>query len=188
MGGKHRLFILALLTLILPACLIGCAGYGTTVHTHERFGNYIVELPVSKLRVFIPQNEFVQKDPKQFGNNHPQYFYFVSRTRNIILSGWFIPAEKFPGVHQFWEDEIKNFAQHGAPKPEDVVFEKNGKWEVILYDIQNSASTNSHARAQWVQAGTWIDMHLSITTNVPSSTARSTLMDVLNIIKVETYW
>ncbi len=187
MGGKRHLFVISLLALMIPACLIGCAGYATSVHTHERFGEYIVELPASNLRVIIPQKGFVQKDAKESGNNNPQYFCFADNARNIIISGWFIPEENFPGVHQFWEKETKAYEQHGAPKPEDVVFEKTGNWGLIFYDVHNSKLTNAHVRAHWVQAGTWIDLHLSITTKASSSEARSRLKEVLNTIQVKTY-
>jgi hypothetical protein len=174
--------------LVLSASFIACAGYGTAVHTHKRGGNYVLHVPASRLQVIIPKNGFVQKDPRQVGGpDTPGYFYFEDSTNNIIISGWFSPEKAFPGTLQLWEKDTKAWEKKGLPTPLDVAFEKTGSWDAILYDLQKPNHTNSHLRAQWVQAGTWIDLHLSITIKDSSSAARHILREVLKVIRVEKY-
>jgi asparagine N-glycosylation enzyme membrane subunit Stt3 len=36
-----------------------------------------------------------------------------------------------------------------------------GGWDAIVYRLPSTGGSGSHIRAQWLQAGTWIDMHLS---------------------------
>ena len=50
------------------------------------------------------------------------------------------------------------------PQPREVAFERIGNWDTVFYDMGSPAGTNSHVRAHWVQAETWIDVHISVTT------------------------
>ena len=187
MSNPQRLLILTTILGLLGSVL-GCAGYGTSVHMHERDGIYVLHVPASSLQILIPRNGFVQKDPRQVGGpDHPRYFYFADSTRNIIISGWFEPEEAFPGIHRLWEEEAKIVEREGLPTPADVAFTKIGNWNAVFYDLLHPEYTNSHLRAHWLQAGTWIDLHLSITCKVPSALARSNLADVLKTVRVVKY-
>lgn len=175
-----------LLILVLLASLVGCASYGTSVHTHNLQGDYALHVPVSSVQVVIPKNGFVQKDPRQVGGSDSQrYFWFQDDDHGIIISGWFESEKVFPGVRQFWEKEIKYYVEKELPAPVDVTFEKIGNWDAIIYDIRNPDYTNSHIRAHWLQTGTWIDIHLSISTKAPTAEARLILKDLLSTVRVE---
>ena len=54
----------------------------------------------------------------------------------------------------------------------------------LLYDMALPGGSNSHLRAHWVQAGTWIDLHLSITSQRTSAENRALLKSVLKSIRV----
>ena len=174
--------------LILFSSLIGCAGYSNAVHIHETNIGYELHVPVSKLAVTIPKNGFIQKDNRIGGStDNPRYFYFVNESNNIIISGWFEPEEEFSNINKFWEEEIKAYNQKGLPNPIDVKFERIRNWDAIIYDTSNPNYTNSHIRAHWLQAGTWIDLHISITNSSNSSTNRSKLKNLLKKIVVKEY-
>ena len=57
-------------------------------------------------------------------------------------------------------------------------------WEAVIYDIETPFGSNSNIRANWVQAGTWIDLHLSITSNRPPAENRAKLKSVLKSVRV----
>ena len=63
-------------------------------------------------------------------------------------------------------------------------FAKISDWEAVLYDMALPFGSNSHIRAQWVQAGTWIDLHLSITSDLTIAENRTKLKRVLKSISV----
>ena len=72
----------------------------------------------------------------------------------------------------------------GLPKPRNALFVKFDHWDAIVFDLDIQGVTNSHIRAHWLQAGTWIDIHLSITTDKSSDDARSQLEALLKTIAV----
>jgi hypothetical protein len=53
-----------------------------------------------------------------------------------------------------------------------------GDWDSVLYDIPYPLGkfTNSHLKAHWLQGGTWIEVHLSLTAATPSAETRDKLM------------
>jgi hypothetical protein len=59
-----------------------------------------------------------------------------------------------------------------------------GKWETIFYDVDVPNITNTHIRAEWAEQGTWIDVHISVTTQEPNDVARDIALRVLNSIQV----
>jgi hypothetical protein len=171
--------------LIFSSLLVGCAGYATAVHVHEINNDYVLHVPVSKLAVTIPKNGFIQRNNRiGGGTDNPRYFYFVNDSRKIIISGWFDAVDNFPGINKIWDETKKTYSSE-FPPPIDMASEKIGNWDAIIYDIQIPDYTNSHIRANWLQAGTWIDIHISITTKSPSSEARSELITLLKAIEVK---
>ena len=138
----------------------------------------------------IPKGDLVEKKPAVGGSESPRYFYFEQQSSVIIVSGWFESSDGFQGIKKFWKSEKKGLKQNNFPEPQSVIIEKNGNWETILYDIPVPAATghlkasNSHLRAEWVQEGTWIDIHLSITSEHSSAESREILRTLLKTIQV----
>jgi hypothetical protein len=156
-----------------------------SLEINEIKGNYELTVPVSRLVMTIPKNNLSQGENKRGGStDNPRYFYFEDKSLHLIISGWFEPAHGFPGIKKFWEDETRTWKQRGQPNPTDVLFEKIGSWDAIAYDISLPVGNNSHIRAHWLQAGTWIDIHLSITTDRPSMENRAKLHAFLKNVQV----
>jgi len=123
---------------------------------------YEVTVPVSRLVMTIPKEGFRQTDePRSDATASRRYFYLRDTTTNVILSGWFEPQNEFPGMDKFWKAENAAWSQKKLPLPTDVVFKKLGGWDAIVYRMPPAGGSGSHIRAHWLQAGTWIDMHLS---------------------------
>lgn len=143
---------------------------------------YELSVPASRLVMTIPKSAMPRATREPSPNGHPRYFYFVDGLLNV--SGWFEPATEFAGIRSFWERETATWRKKGLPPPVETSFARIGKWDAVLYDVASPAGTNSHIRAHWVQAGTWIDVHLSVTTDRPSAENRSRLTELLKTIAV----
>jgi hypothetical protein len=144
---------------------------------------YQLSVAASRLVMTIPRGG-LKKAPGEAGGS-PTYFHLVDEGQGISVSGWFAPAQGFPGTRKFWEAETKQWSSHGIPDPREVSFTKVGDWDAILYDMPIPSATNSHVRAHWLQAGTWIDLHMSLTSMRPSAESRATLLTLLKAVRVK---
>ena len=63
-----------------------------------------------------------------------------------------------------------------------------GDWAGAAYDISvpggGSEYVNTHIRAELIKAGTWVDLHVSITAQKPAADARSEALEFLKSIVV----
>ncbi len=74
-------------------------------------------------------------------------------------------------------------ARH-LPNPKDTSIVKIDKWDAILYDMKVPEGSNTHIRSEWVELGTWIDVHISVTTAESIDAARARAMSVLRSIRI----
>lgn len=145
--------------------------------------SYQLWLPSSRLYMDIPKaNMTLVSKASADAPQGPRYFHFVDRGLNV--SGWFEPAQKYDGVKAFWASETAAWAKNGLPEAQDVVFKQINKWDAIVYDSPVPSGTNAHIRAHWVQAGTWIDLHISFTSNRSSAELREALETYLKAVFV----
>ncbi len=144
---------------------------------------YRLTVPASRIEVILHGDNLEQQPG---GGTSPRYFFFDDRGQGAVISGWFEPAQAFPGIKQFWEKETGGSKPGKLPGPENVKFENVGKWQVVAYDVKLPAAnaTNVHLRAERVQAGTWLDFHLSMTSSLSSAAARAKLEEVLKGVEV----
>src|SRR5262249_61189610 len=98
------------------------------------------------------------------------YFKLTRRDPQLILSGWLEPASSYKGLKEFWQSESRSPAYAGALAPNRVEMLKTGPWEVVAFDVSVPGGADAHLRAERVQAGTWIDLHLSTTSARPPAT------------------
>jgi hypothetical protein len=181
------------LTLVAAAaiCLTALANEPTTTPESERIA--VVEagdtlrlsVPVSRVIMTIPRSGLTLVPSLAGGaTSNPRYFHLEDPARGLAISGWFEPARLYSGLKKLWKRETEAWRKQGLPKPSNESFVKVGKWEAVLYDIELTGISNTHARAQWVELGTWIDVHISVTTVDPIDVARASVMDVLKSIQV----
>jgi hypothetical protein len=140
----------------------------------EREKVYELTVPVSKLVMTIPKAGLTQVP----AGAHPRYFQFSG---GVIVSGWFESARGFKGISEFWKDESEGLKRQGMIVA-NVEFTKVGNWEVVVYDLPTKVATFPNLRANWVQAGTWIDLHLSVPK--PGADGRSKMLEMLRAIEV----
>lgn len=156
-----------------------------TLEITEADGNYILTVPVSALVMAIPKGGLESNtNPAGGAADSPRFFYFEDKSNRLLISGWFESDEGFPGIKEFWARETAAYKRGGLPEPRDVTFVQLGNWNAILYDEDIRVGKNSHIRAHWVQVGTWIDVHLSLTADLSQKEIREKLQATLKTIRV----
>jgi len=159
------------------------------IQVSQKGNNYVLTVPVSRLTMNIPRFGLVQEDNQAKGStDNPRYFYLKDPNTGLLISGWFEPEKGYPGIQDFWKDETKSWKENRKPGAHNVSITKIGNWDAVLYDMKIFGGVQGHIRAHWVQAGTWIDIHLSIHTTQTSQETREILISFLKkiVVKVKT--
>jgi len=184
MNGTRASIFVAVVVLFGKTTFCQESSEATTLAVVESAGNYVLTVPVSRLIMTIPKGGLTAKVNRGGGAaDSPRYFYFEDKSA-LIITGWFESDQGFPGIKQFWANETAAWKRGGLPEARDVTFVQLGDWNAILYEIDSPIGKNSHIRAHWVQAGTWIDIHLSLTADLPQKEIREKLQTILKTISV----
>ncbi len=157
-----------------------------TLQVTDTVDGYVLSVPVSRLVMTIPKGHLVQVRETASGlNESPRYFFLEDKGRALIVSGWFESSEGYSDFNKYWKEEKDSWRSQKLPTPVNEKFFKSGGWEGVFYDIAASSGANSHIRAHWVQAGTWIDLHISLTSKSANSRSREQLLEFLKTIQVK---
>jgi hypothetical protein len=153
-------------------------------------GSYELTVPQSKVLLRFPEAGLQRAEQNATGNvNNPHYFEFNRPSPHLILSGWFETADKYGGIKSISTQITDRPSQKGVPDATNVVILTKGKWEIVAYDLP-LAEPNAHAnsvnvRAELIQSGTWLDVHLSTTSEEPVATVREKLLAFLAALQVD---
>lgn len=173
--------------LLLGGCAATGADPGERIQISEADGRYRFSVPASQLVMTTPRRGWsVKKNNIGGGTSSPRYFYLENKADHYILSGWFEPDRLFKGVRQLWKEESEKQQKGGMPVAVNVTYAKFGGWDTVMYDYVIGKATSSHIRGHWVQSGTWIDVHISTTTEKTAAENRKNLKALLNDISVTT--
>jgi len=186
MQGFHKA-LWAVTLLIVGGCTApGGTRMGGGIEVQGTGASTSVSVPDSRLSLTLPTGNWSRKSTSVGGATaNPRYFYFEDRgAESRLISGWFEPDNLYPGMRNQWESATASWKKQGLPVPVNVSFEKLGSWDVVLYDHYIGTAVNSHLRAHRVQAGTWIDLHISTTTKNSSAENRKTLKQLLQGIAI----
>lgn len=156
----------------------------------KRDGDFYLTVPVSHLAMTIPAKGLKQDAAgKRAGSQSARYFYLHDPGRQLVVSGWFEAAQDYKGARLLWLREVVQFRRKTGDKLKDERFTRIGKWEVIHY-LQDTLTGKKlpraipNLRAHWVEAGTWIEVHLSLAENISREAADRELEAVLKSIKI----
>ena len=184
---KSKLILAAVVLLAAGACSTS-APRNEAIQIGETSSAYQLSVPVSQLAMTLPKGHWSRKDKSALGGgtSNPRYFYFEDeKEESLILSGWFEPDRLFSGsAAKQWEKDLPGLKKAKLPPPVNIAFERIAGWDTVMYDQVFSGIVSSHVRAHWVQAGTWIDVHLSTTTERSSAENRRKLKALLRAISV----
>lgn len=146
-----------------------------------------VSVPTSRLTMTFPKGNWARQENAARGSAaKPNYFYFSdTRENGLALSGWFEPEHMSIGLAPQWQNAQESWKKQGVPAPFNVSFQRLGIWDAVLYDRYTANGISSHLRGHRVQAGTWIDLHISATTRSNSGAEnREVLKRILQDIVV----
>ena len=146
-------------------------------------------VPASAIALRIPKGNLASVEESRTGaQSSPTYFYLADSSRGLVVSGWFEPATAFLGFKSFWASEFSAMKQSGLIPSGPPVSVVVGDWSGIAYEIPVPSSVgdgvNTHVRAELIKAGTWIDLHISITSEKSVTVARSEALEFLKSIAV----
>jgi len=145
-------------------------------------GPYTFTVPQSRVVVKVSDSSLRLDEASSAERN---YFKLARSDPQLILSGWLEPASSYKGLKEFWQAESRSPAYAGALAPTRVEMLQNGPWEVIAFDVAvPGGGTSVHVRAERVQAGTWIDLHLSTTSARSPAESRAELLATLGQVQV----
>jgi hypothetical protein len=184
MSQLRALFIVVAVLLLTSPASAADVPASESIAIQERDGAYEITTPSSRLVAIIPRGGLVLMMHATGAVENTRYFLLEDNTRHLTVSGWFEPAQAFPGVKEFWTQQTQHWRDQGTSDPQAVSFAKIGDWDAILYDMPLAAGTDSHLRAHYVQAGTWIGLNLSISTDLTTAENRATLERVLKAVQV----
>ncbi len=174
-----------LLVAMLPALGWAAGASDQSIQVKDNQNSYILSVPVSRLVMSVPKGGLIQANPNVGGSTEgPRYFYFEDSGQGLVLSGWFEPQSAFQGMESFWATETSEWRRRGLPNPENVQFKDIGGWNAISYRTSAAGESNSHLRAHYLMAGTWIDVHLSITSKTSEKNDSEYLEEYLRSISV----
>ena len=155
------------------------------IQIDQRGNDYVLTVPVSNIILNIPKGDFVLSTPPivKGSTANPRYFYFEDNSSGIILSGWFEPSERFTGVKEPSVAKLGDMVLTHS----NVVFGKVGAWKTVAYDTPTPIPTivNANLQAHLVQAGTWVELHLSAHQDRPISEQRDLLAKIIQSIRIQ---
>lgn len=144
---------------------------------------YTFSVPQSRVLVKVSDPSLL---PDATASAKPNYFKLTRQEPPLIVSGWLEPAQQYKGLNAFWEGESRSPPYAGAHAPTRVEMLREGAWEVVAFDVPVPGAVQSNLRAERIEAGTWIDLHLSTIASAatPSTKLRAGLLAALRNVQV----
>ncbi len=147
---------------------------------------YELNVPPSRVTLKIPSAGLApQRANVGGGTASPRYFHFTGSNTGLVASGWFESASRYSNLISFWKGEADGLKRGGQAEPAHVRYGKVGDWETIDYDTAEAGITQSHIRAELTRAGTWIDLHGSLTRDRPAEELHAELKTFLESLVIE---
>jgi tetratricopeptide (TPR) repeat protein len=170
--------------LLLTGLAVDAAAQSDRLVITERPDAYVLTVPVSRLVMTIPKEKFIAGSaPRADATASSRYFYFEDTSKHIAISGWFESQNGFRGMDEFWKKESASWSQQKMPAQTNVTFKRIGGWDTVFYRVTQPIGISSNIRAEWVSAGTWIDLHIS-TVSDSAAENQSNLESLLARIQV----
>jgi len=144
-------------------------------------GPFTFTMPQSKVIVKVSDASL-----RPDASNRPNYFKLTRLAPLLILSGWLEPSARYKGLEAFWEAEKKSPVMQPPLAPTRIEMLREGRWEVVAFDVPlpGGGGAQSNLRAERVEAGTWIDLHISTASAKPSATMRAELLAALRKVEI----
>lgn len=143
-------------------------------------GSIELSVPASRLALTFPRGGLVAvNEPRTGAAASSRYFHLNDEKRGLVVSGWFEPASSYDGFEKFWTGELLAMKKNGIPLREAPDVVKAGAWQAAAYDVELPKGVSANVRAELISAGTWIDVHISVTSRGSPSEAREQAVQFL---------
>ena len=158
------------------------------IHIMEKEDVVGLYVPAGGLVMMFQKQGFARKEPKGGGGlANPRYFYFEKDKGAVILSGWFEPASRFKGAKEEWEAIVAQWRGKPELEAHEATPLSVSKWQGMAYQTRHPGGVRVHIKAHWVEAGTWIDLHLSAAASEGAEKAEAALKGLLKSIGVKAF-
>jgi hypothetical protein len=146
-------------------------------------------VPVSALSLRIPKGDLSSVEESKTGaQDSSRYFHLSDTRRGLAVSGWFEPAHTFKGHKEFWAGEFSAMKRAGLFPTAPPTGVAVASWMGLAYEFplpkDAGEGINTHIRVELIEAGTWIDLHISITARKPVADVRNEALEFLKSIVV----
>jgi hypothetical protein len=142
-----------------------------------------LSVPVSRLTLTFPRGDLAAvNEPGAGAAASSRYFHFNDEKRGLVVSGWFEPASSYIGFEKFWMGELVAMKKNGIPIRDAPDVVKAGPWQAVGYNVGLPNGVSAHVRAELISAGTWVDVHISVTGKGSAREAREEAVQFLRSI------
>jgi hypothetical protein len=142
-----------------------------------------MSVPASRLALILPRGGLVAVNERRVGAAaSSRYFHFIDEKRGLVVSGWFEPASSYGGFEKYWTGELLAMKKNGIPIREAPDVVKAGPWQAVAYDVDLPKGVSANVRAELISAGTWVDVHISVTSKGSPREAREQAVQFLKRI------
>lgn len=182
-----RLF--ALIALLSAQVIVAAESGNATIVITITSDTAELTVPVSAISLQIPKGDLALVDESKSGAQaSSRYFNLADSGRGLVVSGWFEPAQAFKGFESFWTGEFSAMKRAGLIPTEVPTSVAVGEWSGVAYELALPSGAgkgvNTHIRAELIKAGTWVDLHISITSQQALADARREALEFLQSIVV----
>ncbi len=139
-----------------------------------------LSVPASRLTLIFPRGDLAAvNEPRTGAAASLRYFHFNDEKRGLVVSGWFEPASSYGGFEKFWIGELRAMKKNGIPIREAPDVVKAGPWQAVAYNVGLPNGVSANVRAELISAGTWVDVHISVTSKGSPREAREQAVQFL---------
>lgn len=184
-----RIVPIALIAMLATVSLCNAqpAPVPTTIDIRTTGESIEVTVPVSNLVLAIPKGSFeVEKSSGNGARASPRYFHLRDKPAGQVVSGWFESSDHAVELKESWTAEMAGLQKVGYGQPLNVEEAQIGEWRTITYDLPIQSGSSTHIRASMIRSGTWIDLHLSVSSGATPDDTRRSVKDLLGSIRVHT--
>jgi hypothetical protein len=132
--------------------------------------------------MLIPRGKLEPHAVEPIGATRSPRYFRLQDDAGTIVSGWFESSDHVPNLKKEWLGTLAGDKKQGIPDPTDVAELAVGDWRAILYRIPTPTGSSTHIKAFYVRAGTWIDLHLSVSGEMDAAESRSRVLALLRSV------
>lgn len=189
MRASNALSLIAVIGFMPTDDVVAAESDDATLVVNVAADTIELTVPVSALSLRIPKGNLASVDESKTGaQDSPRYFHLNDTGRGLTVSGWFEPAQAFKGHKEFWAGEFAAMKQAGLLPTAPPIGVQVGNWMGLAYEFalpkDAGEGINTHIRVELIEAGTWIDLHISITARKPLADVRNEALEFLKSIVV----